>query len=172
MKKMKMNYNTVNTKRGEAIVADTQTELENIAKKINGDVVILCRRDGEDSYDNLGIIDLPYRFGGREFTPDYMNYGTDVEVYYVNNVFDYRWAIQDENDCRRENLNSYSLTVNDNGFIMRDAGIIKEIATLKDGDIMFLRFINGRQLFDTFRKEQTRWHDKDVNEYRLAVVTD
>lgn len=169
MKKMK-NYNTVNMKNGKAIVADTQTELENIAKKINGDAVLLCRRDGEDSYSELGIINLPYRFGGRNFTAEEM-YGNDAITYYVNDLVDYLLAIKEENDCMREILNSYSLAVKDDEFIKKDADIIKEIATLKDGDIMFLRFINGQQLFDTFRKEQTHWHDADVNEYRLAVVT-
>ena len=170
MKKIN-NYNTVNTKNGKAIVADTQTELENIAKQINGDVVLLTRRDGENSYSDLGTVVLPYGFGITDFTADDMKYGTEAETYVIHDLIDYLLAIKNENDCMREILNSYSLTVKDDEFIKKDADIIKEVATLKDGDCMFLRVINGQQFFDTFRKEQTRWHDADVSEYRLAVVT-
>ena len=48
--------------------------------------------------------------------------------------------------------------------------VFNEIETLKDGDIMFLQFLNGAQSFDTFRKGQTRWFDAEGMEYRLAIV--
>ena len=164
MKKMKMNYNTVNMKNGKAIVADTQTELEQIAKKINGDAVLLCRRDGEDSYSELGRVTLPYGFG-MDFTAEDMRYGTEAETYVIHDLVDYNNALNEENSFICDET-GYAPTL-----ISEDADVIKEIATFKDGDCMFLRFINGRNFFDTFRKEQTRWHDTDVYEYRLAVVT-
>ena len=167
----KMNYNTVNTKNGKAIVADTQTELENIAKQVNGNVILLARRDGENQYGELGAVVLPYGFGAIDFTADDMKYGTEAETYVINDLADYLLAIKNENDCMREILNSYSLVVKDDEIIKKDADVIKEIATLKDGDCMFLHFINGQQFYDTFRREQTRWHDADVTEYCLAVVT-
>ena len=158
-----MKYETVYTKHGKAIIADTQTELENIAKEIGGDVVILCRHDGEDSYNDLGIIALPYRFGVRDFTPDCMKYGADVETYVISDASDYLWALKEENELIQEAGEIYSVTT--------DREVLKEADSLREGDCMFLRFINEKQFFDTFRKEQTHWHDADVWEYQLAVVT-
>ena len=156
-------YETVNTKHGKAIVADTQTELQNIAKQINGDVVLLIRRDGEDRYNDLGTVTLPYGFGITDFTPDSMNYGADAETYVIHDIADYRSAVKEENALIQETADSHLL-------IKTDGRIIKEIETFHDGDCMFLRFINGWQFYDTFRREQTHWHDADVWEYRLAVV--
>lgn len=157
-------YETVNTKHGKAIVADTQTELQNIAKQINGDVVLLIRRDGEDRYNDDGSVVLPYEFGW-DFTAGDMKYEGGVYTYIIHNLSDYRGAVNDENGIIRE------ATDDDPTLIRENAGIIKEIATFKDGDCMFLRFINGQQFYDTFRREQTHWHDADVWDYRLAAVT-
>ena len=157
-------YETVNTKHGKAIVADTQTELENIAKQIDGDIVLLTRHDGEDSYNDLGSVVLPYEFG-LDFTARDMKYGEDVYAYIIHNLSDYREAINEENGIIRETID------NDPTLIREDAKVIWELATFKYGDCMFLRFINGQQFYDTFRGEQTHWHDADVWDYRLAVVT-
>ena len=158
-----MKQNTVYTKHGKAIVADTQAELESIAKQIGGDVVLLSRRDGQDSYDELGIITMPYRFGVRNFTPDCMMYGADAEVYTIEDTADYLRALKEENALIKEAPDKiYSVTT--------DREVLKEVDSLREGDCMFLRFVYEKQFYDTFRREQTNWHDADVTEYQLAVV--
>lgn len=147
----------------EAVVFDTQDEAESFAREIGGDVVLLQRRDGWQYYEELGIIFLPYRFGVKDFTPDCMKYDTEAEPYVVNDLSDYRWALKEENDFIREMPDETALMI-------KDANVVKELATFKEGDCMFLRFINGEQFFDTFRAGQTCWHDADVTEYQLAVV--
>lgn len=160
-----MKQNTVYTKHGKAIVADTQAELESIAKQIDGDVALLSRRDGQDSYDELGTVVLSYEFG-KDFTEEDMKYGTDQSTYTVRSVDDYRQALDTENNFIRD------MTDEDHEpeLIEEDADIVKILETFEEGDVMFVGFINTHQFYDTFRKGQTRWHDADVTEYQLAVV--
>ena len=132
---------------------ETQSETERFANEVGGSVVLLRRRDGQDHFTELGSVVLPYEFG-KEFTAEDMKYGDDY-VYTIRSLNDYCEALNEENGLIRTTG--------------EDADIVKELHTFEEGDCMFLRFINGKQFYDVFRKEQTRWHDADVYEYRLAV---
>ena len=143
---------------------ETQSETENYVSKVGGGVVLLRRRDGQDSYTELGSVMIPYEFG-KDFTSEDMKYG-DAYAYTIHNLNDYLEALNDENGLIRDAADD-----EDEPELMKeDADIVKILKTFKDGDCMFLRFINGKQFYDVFRKEQTRWHDADVWEYQLAVA--
>ena len=160
-----IQYNTINTKHGMAIVADMQTELESIAKQVHGNVFLFSRRDGEESYSERGLITLPYNFGVH-FSADDMKYRAEDQPIIISDLIGYRWVLESENDLIRNAADED----HEPELISENADIVKEIETFEGDDFMFFRLIDGKQFYDVFRKEQTRWHDADVTEYQLAVL--
>ena len=145
---------------------ETQSETERFAQEAEGSVVLLRRRDGQDSYTELGSVALPYEFG-KDFISDDMKYG-DAYAYTIHNLNDYLEALEEENGLIRDAVDDED----EPELLKEDADIVKELETFNEGDCMFLRFINEKQFYDVFRKEQTRWHDADGHMYRLAVDTE
>ena len=127
-------------------------------------MTLLRRRDGQDSYTELGSVVLPYEFG-KDFTSEDMKYG-DAYAYTIYSLDDYKEALDDENGLIRDAADDED----DPELMKEDAVIVKTLAGFEEGDCMFLRIINGKQFYDVFHKEQTRWHDADVYEYQLAVA--
>ena len=140
----------------KAVIFGTQAETEQFVEENGGKVTLLRKRDGWQFYRRLANISLPYRFG----ISDYSRSEDDI-LFEIRSEDDIEDVLTEECAFREMEGLPPAKCPQDSWDASED---------MRDGDVIIAAFV-GDSLTEmcTFRAEDTKWHDNDVWEYRIAV---